>query len=235
MITSRATRSGCSTASRRPIGPPQSCTTNVASRRSRSSSSVRGRRDVAVVGVPVARPSACPSGRSPAGRAGSRGGRRRAPAAATLRHRKPHVGSPCNITTGRAVALVDVGEAQARRPGGSCGAQGKSGQALEQLVGRADGVGHPVGFYTVEQREQRLRVRATTVTWIAPGSRTQAIALSDLQPVEHELERERLAPRAVAARDVERPAGRVQRVVARRLAVAARRAGAGRRRRARSR
>src|SRR6266498_3327570 len=39
MATSRATLSGCSTAMRRPIGPPQSCSTRVTSRRSRSSSS----------------------------------------------------------------------------------------------------------------------------------------------------------------------------------------------------
>ena len=68
-------------------------------------------------------PSACPSGRSPA-RSGriTRWPASQHAAAATLRHRKLQVGSPCNITTGRAVALVDVREAQpvdgavARRP-----------------------------------------------------------------------------------------------------------------------
>ena len=40
MVTIRENRSGCSTASRRPIGPPQSWTTAVASRRSSSSSNV---------------------------------------------------------------------------------------------------------------------------------------------------------------------------------------------------
>jgi hypothetical protein len=39
-IAIRLTRSGFSTATRRPIGPPQSWTTKVASRRSRSSTSV---------------------------------------------------------------------------------------------------------------------------------------------------------------------------------------------------
>jgi hypothetical protein len=41
MITSRSTRSGCSTASRRPIGPPQSWTTTVNDRRSSASTSRR--------------------------------------------------------------------------------------------------------------------------------------------------------------------------------------------------
>ena len=53
-ITSRATRSAFSTAQRSPIGPPQSCTTTVASRRSSASSSAGHVLDVAVVGVPAA-------------------------------------------------------------------------------------------------------------------------------------------------------------------------------------
>ena len=54
MITSRATRSAFSTAQRRPIGPPQSCTTTVASRRSSCVEQPRHELDVAVVRVPVA-------------------------------------------------------------------------------------------------------------------------------------------------------------------------------------
>ena len=50
-ITSREKRSGCSTASRSPSGPPQSWTTTVASRRSSSSSEPLDRPVVAVVGV----------------------------------------------------------------------------------------------------------------------------------------------------------------------------------------
>ena len=49
MITIREIRSGCSTAHLRPIGPPQSWTTTVASCRSRSVSSVGGELGVAVV------------------------------------------------------------------------------------------------------------------------------------------------------------------------------------------
>ena len=50
-MTSRATRSGCSTARRRPIGPPQSWTTTVAPRRSSSSDEPLDRLVVEVVGV----------------------------------------------------------------------------------------------------------------------------------------------------------------------------------------
>ena len=54
MTTRRATRSGFSTANRKPIGPPQSCTTTVTSRRSSSAAEPRDRIGVAVVGVPLA-------------------------------------------------------------------------------------------------------------------------------------------------------------------------------------
>ena len=50
-ITSLPTRSGLSTASRSPIGPPQSWTTTVTSRRSSSSTKPRDRAVVEVVGV----------------------------------------------------------------------------------------------------------------------------------------------------------------------------------------
>ena len=62
--TSRATRSGFSTAKRKPIGPPQSCTTTVASRR--SSSAANRAIDVVVpfVRVPTRARWACRSARS---------------------------------------------------------------------------------------------------------------------------------------------------------------------------
>ena len=219
MITSRSTRSGCSTASRSPIGPPQSCTTNVAPRMSRSSSSVAATAtwrsyEYQPMSIGLSeRPKPARSGQH------RRGGPRRARGGATLRHRKPHVGSPCHITTGRAVALVDVGQAQAvdlpvaRLPF-------EAGEALEQLVGRADRVGHGASMFTrsssgssdfgVARHGDVDRVRLAH-----PGDQVQRP-----QPVEHELERQRLRGARVAARDVERPARGVQREVARRLAVA---------------
>ena len=76
-MTSRSTRSACSTAKRRPIGPPQSWTTSVDVRAGRApprAASIDV--DVAVVRVPADDPSACPSGRSRSGRARPRAVRR---------------------------------------------------------------------------------------------------------------------------------------------------------------
>src|SRR6266498_3838595 len=99
MATSRATLSGCSTAMRRPIGPPQSCSTRVTSRRSRSSSSeaitsvCRSKEyHDSEIGLSE-RPNPTRSGatqRKPASRTGG----------ITLRHRNDQVGSPCRNTTG---------------------------------------------------------------------------------------------------------------------------------------
>ena len=62
--TSRATRSGFSTAKRKPIGPPQSCTTSVTSRRSSSSANRAIDCGVSFVRVPLRLGAACRSARS---------------------------------------------------------------------------------------------------------------------------------------------------------------------------
>ena len=113
------------------------------------------------------------------------------------------------------------------------GAQSKPGQAVEQHVGRPDGVGHGFPSEPVEQRLQHLRVaRGGDVDGARrarPGDHVE-----HLQSIQNVLERERLALRGVAARDPEGPAA----VVARRsrAAPARRRSRApGGRRRARRR
>ena len=76
---------------------------------------------------------------------------------------------------GPAVAFVDVREAQtlhlpvARRPR-------EAGQAFEQLVGRADRVGHGAAIFTRSSSGSSALASLDTVMWIASGSRTQAIA-----------------------------------------------------------
>ena len=118
-----------------------------------------------------------------------------------------------------AVALVDVGQAQPV-DGAVVRCVGEVGQPLEDLVRRADRVGHPEGCTRSSKREQGLPLRrgrhVDRAGLAHPGDRVER-----LQAVEDELEGQRLAPRAVAAGEVEGPAGGVQRVVAGRLAVAA--------------
>ena len=120
--------------SRRPIGPPQSWTTTVASRRSRSSSSVarrarRGGRRCTSRGR-----SACRSGRSRRSRARCSGSRRRAPA-----------GSPCATGTTRSARRGRRrparprprrgGRAAARRPRGSAARTGSPGRPSKRSSG----------------------------------------------------------------------------------------------------
>ena len=77
----------------------------------------------------------------------------------------------------RAVALVDVRHPQpvdlpvVRRPR-------EAGQVLEQLVGRADRVGHG-SMFTRSSSGSSTSASDAAVMWIARGSRTQEIAFSD--------------------------------------------------------
>ena len=77
----------------------------------------------------------------------------------------------------RAVSLVDVGEAQPV-DGAVARLVGEVRQPLEDLVGGADRVGgHPEGS-TRSSSGSRAFPSGAAVTWIAPGSRTQAITSS---------------------------------------------------------
>ena len=134
-----------------------------------------GERDVAVVGVPVAvhrlvrAAEARQVGQDHAVAGVAHRRQHVAPQVAPRRLAVPHHHRP-------AVALVDVRHAQAV-DGAVVGLVGEVRQPLEQLVGCADGVGHPGGS-TRSSRGSRASPSGAAVTWMAPGSRTQAIASS---------------------------------------------------------
>ena len=179
----------------------------------------RGRhRHVAVVGVPVAvhrlvgAPEAREVGQDRAVARLEHGRDELAPEEAPGRLAVPeHDGRPLALVHVREAQPVDLPEL--RLPG-------EAGQALEQHVRRADGVGHPPGS-TRSSNGRRASVAAGRRDVDRAGLAHPGDGVEHLEAVEHELEGARLAAGAVAARHVEGPAGRVQRVVARRLAVAA--------------
>ena len=104
-------------------------------------------------------------------------------AVAGVPHRRQHVApqvAPGGLAVPhhhrRAVALVHMGEAEPV-DGAVVRLVGEVGQPLEDRVGRADRVGHPEGC-TRSSNGSRAFPSGAAVTWIAPGSRTQAIASS---------------------------------------------------------
>src|SRR4051794_6276365 len=140
-------RSRASTATRRPIGPPQSCTTTVAPCRSSSSKSA----SIASVWRSYVYHSRS-SGLSERPKPGRSGAMQRKPASRTggmtLRHRNDHVGSPWKNTTGG----PEPSSRWARRsPSQSrnCEVQGKSGRAMGGTVTKLTR-GYPPGMTTPE-------------------------------------------------------------------------------------
>ena len=117
---------GCSTATRRPIGPPQSWTTTVASRRSSSSTRAAIARRVAVVGVPADVDRLV--------RAAEPGQVGRDAAVARVAHRRDHLapqerprGLAVHEQDRRSLADVEVGQAQSPRTPDSATRTGSRG------------------------------------------------------------------------------------------------------------
>ena len=159
MTTIREQSSGRSAAIRIPTGPPQSWTTNVASRTSSLLEQRRRRPRRGGRRCTSRSRSACRSGRSRGGRARCSGSRRRGAAAMTLRHRNDQVGSPWKSTTG-GPRPRRCGRA-AGRPVEVLRLPGEIREACEALVGRADGVGHCRLTLAEQLREAQQVARAT--------------------------------------------------------------------------
>ena len=100
---------------------------------------MRGVLDVAVVRVPVRIGRLVGAAEARPGRAGSRGSPASRTGGSTFRHRKPHVGSPWNITTGGPSPSSTCAMRAARRRRGSAAPRG-SPAGLEALVRGAVGV-----------------------------------------------------------------------------------------------
>ena len=161
----RSMRSRCSTATRSPIGPPQSCTTTVAPRRSSSSNRRQHRLRVAVVAVPadVGGLVRAPEARQVGGDA----------AVAGVAHRRHHL-APQERPGRLAVKEHDRGTfalVEVREPQPLVLAVGRLKREvrkpLEQLVGGAYGVGHrrqatsaPVHWPVVGAHVSRSRMTA---------------------------------------------------------------------------
>ena len=143
---------------RRPIGPPQSWTTTVASRRSRSVSSVRGELGVAVVGVPIEVGRLV--GAAEAGVIG------RDAAVARVAHRRDHLAP--QVRPGRLAVeedhrpplpLVEVGQPQPVHLA-VMRLEREVGEAVEALVGCPEDVAHAAAILCEAASRRRLAIAA---------------------------------------------------------------------------
>ena len=162
----------CSTATRSPIGPPQSCTTTVASRRSSSLEQRQHAVGVAVVAVPVDVDRLVRA--AEARQVGSDA------AIARVSHRRDHLAPqkrPRRLAVEehdrRAVALVEMGEPQARRTRGTTTRTGSQGarRAARRGCGRRRSSART---YPLRGFRARPRSRAPRRTPPSPRSRPRS-------------------------------------------------------------